>query len=386
MLSGRPSGEVFQQPAKTPEVVRSRNTNSEFDACNDGDFVVCRYCNISSLDNIPIPIVAAVRSTFWANPLSMGSGATIAEAKENALAEAIEFEALEHVPVIAKRASYSVLSLDPNTVDPATIPGCRKDQYSPSRTIDWVTCHELFSNSACNIPHSAIGFSADLIFDFSTNGMGVSDSRSNALTHALHETIERHVISTEVFDSQGQLRTSALELFEPKHQLPFHLTEWIIRRKGGVFPFWIKNDSGLHVFMTFLVSGQEPGLGARNSMTIGYGCSDDIRLAFQKSFKEALQVHIAYVNGARPGLNSRHFSGKDSGIHEWLRALRPTGAFSSSKSLVRTVDWQVRFNDAMTAVSRLGAKSILSYDFPKVNARHVVKVLVPDLHFDHRLF
>ena len=255
--------------------------------------------------------------------------------------------------------------VDTEFPDLTTLPGYDEAQFDKARVVDWVPCDDLMSGNAHVLPYSALAFSDDPAFRFTTNGMGVSGDRSLGLRHAIEEAIERHVISTSAI-RLGCLRTENLELFDVDGVLPRTLSDWLVRRDGALYPLWIANDFGFHVFMTFLSarSGKhDDAFESRRAITVGYGCSDDIRAAFQKSLKESLQVRLAYASGARSGLREDHFHQSPSNVQTWLEGLSHTGKFQHFRAVGREGSPQEWLKYSLSRLYGKGIRSLLVYEF-----------------------
>lgn len=347
---------------------------------------ISRYCALSGLDDLPLTVVAAVRSNFRANPISIGSADSLKDAMRNAHAEAVELASIETMPSESLRATFRELACTGGAIDPVSIQGCRKEKYHENRPIEWVKALDLKRKDTVLIPWSALAFSHDHMFDFSTNGMGVAQSSDAATLHALFEVIERHIVSTVAFGVNGCLDMTKLELFDPCDRLPVELQLWLSARCGGVFPLWIENSLGVHVFMTFIsISKQTSSVNDGCKVSVGYACSDNIHEAFDRSIHEALRVHIAYISGARPGLKAGHHGQRAQKIKKILESIPRTGSFRYFKKNSLT-DVSVRLRHISETLKENGFPRILSYSYPSIDKHTAVKVIIPGFQFNHLAF
>lgn len=349
-------------------------------ACSSTADGIARYCGLSGLDDIPWPVVAAVRENFIANPIALGSGYTTVVAKANALAESIEFSALELPPADDNvTASYAAIRGNLGVVEPWRLPGFRPSRFMETEPLVWVQCVDILSGNSALVPHAAIGFAEANPYWFSTNGMAASHCMRQSVVHALLEIAERHIVSMFAIDRNGQLNAGSLRLLDPTPRMSGEFLSWIKRKRGGVFPLRIDNPSDLHCFMTFLVTRED----ALERITIGYGCSEDEADAFDKSLKEAIQVRMAYINGARPGLDDRHFSRGNNIVCDWLDGMRPAATIPV---VTCRASVQERERTVLHELETLGERELFQYSFGPTGDWHVVKILAPRLHFDHRAF
>lgn len=341
---------------------------------------VARFCGLSGLDDLPWEVVAAVRQEFVANPIALGSGRTAGAAVENALAESIEFAALEQpAPDDAVEASYASVRLDAKFVKPWHLPGFRQSLFKSDAPMNWVPCFDILSGEPFFIPHAAIAFNAVNPYWFSTNGMAASKEEQFCLLHALFELAERHIVSEYALRG-SQLNIPKLRLLDPGPRLSPELHDWLLSRMGAIYPLHIDNPSGLHCYMTFLITQEDES----ERITIGYGCSEDEGDAYDKSLKEAAQVRMAYISGARPGLKLEHFSRGTSVVSRWLAGLAPVGSVPVA-SLRQTMEKRVQI--ALEALTFMGERELFRCSFGRrQDAWHVTKILAPRLRFDHRAF
>lgn len=172
---------------------------------------ICEPENITSLDNIGIPVFAVDRpgASEGAVKNYNGKGITVEQAEASAVMEAVErYSAEQRDSDEIVYGTYAQACDVGLTVDP-------KDMILPYRTLDvysdaeiaWVKGWEMFRGSPIWVPACAVFHpyypDTDLpLFRYHTNGIASGNTLEEAILHALFEVVERDAWS--VAESRGK--------------------------------------------------------------------------------------------------------------------------------------------------------------------------------------
>ncbi len=344
---------------------------------------VTRLANLTGLDRIGYPVVAAIRPMSRNLSVSMGKGETLSGAEMSALMEAAELYFSERPDPQPTVACYRDMrpgeALNPELF--AQGPGSNLAETP----LAWVKGQFLTSGDSVLVPWMAISmdFTEEAVrlprpIHSSGTGLAAETVRSSAILHGLLEVIEResHARWNELGNSD-RLRT----LVDAK----------AIEDDGTAALLARIDAAGLHVFIWDLTA--RDGLPcymveivdfAANATTpFAQGVAAHLRpgTAVHKALAEALQVRLTYISGSRDDLNWGEYEGRFNDVVESRRSL--ADAVLGQRPVVTVNDVPSDPDDAISRIlTGLGgeADNALVVDLSPLDAGlAVAKVMIPTL-------
>lgn len=238
-------------------------------------FGVTRLARVTGLDRTGVEVVAAVRPFGHVLQVSQGKGLSLEQARWSALGEAAELAAAE-------------------VIDPSRLVWRADDG---GLMVAWVEGEDLASRAPALVPAQAVFcppagevWLGPMTSRWSSNGLGFHPtSRSRAVTHAVLELIERHVLA-QVLPEGWTPRLAQRRLMAPPP-----LARRLATRGFAAFVFDLSLPSSAPVAGALLFDLQ----GGPVPLTAGYACRRGFRAAAQAALLEAAQSRLTEIHGAR---------------------------------------------------------------------------------------
>jgi YcaO-like protein with predicted kinase domain len=259
---------------------------------------ITRIAVLTGLDNVGIPVAAAIRPNSRSVAVHQGKGIEITAAKASALMEAAETFHAETMQLPLRLASYEELT---NAADPRHLPRAR-GAPEPTRCF-WVEGRDLMSGRPIWVPYELVTADyshpqpADLgFFQATTNGLASGNHPLEAMLHGLYETVERDAVALWRAGTHEAQQRRGVDLASIAGTVCFDLLERF-RQAGTAVRIWdVTSDIGLPVFVCLAMPndatrGIEPELGA--------GCHADRDVALCRALTEAAQARVTRISGAR---------------------------------------------------------------------------------------
>jgi len=256
---------------------------------------ITRVADITNLDRVGIPVFSSIRPMAGAGAITVynGKGATPAEAKVSPMMEGNERFSAEVGDRESVTGSYpAILSRGP-AVDPVTL--ILPAGADPSRSLPWVTGHDLMNGSDVLVPAHAVFHPVPpgypLLFRTNTNGLASGNTREEAIFHALMEIVERDAWSlVETTRNTGPLVVHTGEGLPGELLKRFSDAEVEVRVKN------ITSDLGIP---TFAAVSDDLRLRDPALLTIGMGTHTNARIALLRALTEVAQSRLTQIHGAR---------------------------------------------------------------------------------------
>lgn len=262
---------------------------------------------ITWLDTIGIPIWKA--TVPGSNTLSVNSGKSLDRmlSRAGAIAESIEFAALEGFTGPYLVQSYRQMTAN-RVPDFSILPFAANAQFNLDTFTAWEPMGHLFSKEQYYLPSDSIYIRQRMgqkwrYFMTGSNGCAAAGAVEEALCIALYELIER--------DAWVLCDLARNFLGIPPHKIslddaPEPIADAVDRIKyagSKVMLFDITGDIGIRVFGACLFDIGNPEVGIFS----GYGCSSDPIEAALRAILEACQSRVCYIDGARDDFSRRSF-------------------------------------------------------------------------------
>ncbi|MCA3077702.1 MAG: YcaO-like family protein [Rhodocyclaceae bacterium] len=281
---------------------------------------VTRLANITGLDSIGLPVVAAIRPQSRSLAVSIGKGRTLAEAKLSALMESCEGWHAErlNLPIICQaRREFADPERD-------ALPLTGRYVTAPHRVHDhvallWVQGFDLETSRDCWAPYDLVTLNfvyppgTRPCFQSSSNGLGAGATFGEAVLQGLTELVERDAIACWGKLSADQKKAVQVD----PETLPDGPARDLLQRVRAVsaeIAIWdITSDIGVPGFAVTLLDGNpESGLPLVGAF-MGYGAATCPNRAVMRALSEAVQSRLSLISGSRD----------DLGPWEYQRCRRP---------------------------------------------------------------
>lgn len=354
---------------------------------------ITRLANITGLDNIAIPVVAAIRPNGAASTTALGKGLDLDAARVSALMEAIETWHAEHVDCPLRMRSFATMRERAACIDPRTLPctGRAPDEHEPEL---WVEGRDLFAQRSTWVPWPAVSLLPGLRRAFGglvqdTNGLASGNHLLEASCHALGEVIERDCLvlwrgQRGLHQAPDARRVELDSVDDPACRRVLDA----MRDAGLAVGVWdIATEIGVPAYACLAV---EPPDGRLRVMTadMGSGVHLSPRIALLRALTEAVQARVTFVAGARDNLTREHYArSRNPALHAatWraIRDGRPQLSFDRARDRSTgcfEADLQVLLDGLRGADFHQAVVVDLSHEDLGVP---VVKVIVPGLESMH---
>jgi ribosomal protein S12 methylthiotransferase accessory factor len=352
---------------------------------------ITRVANVTGLDRVGMPVVAVYRPNARSLAVSQGKGLDLEAALASGLMEAIESYHAEHPELALRHASVEELSRRDRVCDTSRLPRVAGRRLHPHRALLWVEGLDLCSQAGVYVPYELVhtNFSLPLppgsgAFLMSSNGLASGNTRSEAVSHALCELIERDALA--LFHAAGGF--SRFELRVDPDSVDDADCSQLLARLGAAelaFGIWeITSDIGLASFVCAVVDRAHDVFHPLYYAT-GSGCHPVREVALLRAITEAAQCRLTYIAGARDdgdrgfferARNPDRIAHMRALIEQPLTAAR---AFRDVPSRVHeTLEEDVRWELQCLGTVGLSQCVVVDLGLPHIGLP-VVRVLVPGL-------
>ena len=305
------------------------------------EFGITRVADLTGLDRIGIPVMAAYRPAATSLVVSMGKGLTADAAYASATMESIELWHAERPSVTVLTGSARQLGLDHSVVAWGPLPRDHRMEFDEDTLTAWVTARSLVDHAETLVPYGVVHTDDDAIvrgdgghFLCTSNGLASGNVAIEAQIHALCELIERD--ATTRWRLAGQPWATVLAESSVHDRACRHLLGRFAEAKLAVIVDDITSDLGV---ATMHATVFEPA-GDPSSLihaTAGMGTHPSRAVALSRALTEAAQSRLALISGARDDLfRDRYAPRADGGsLHDalterWRVASASTRSFADA--------------------------------------------------------
>ena len=279
---------------------------------------ITRVANLTGLDRVGIPVVAAYRPNARSIAVSQGKGLSLAAARASGVLEAIEVWHAERCNLPLRRASATELAASAAVCDLAGLPRASTGSGEPDEPTArrlWVEGRDLVDGSSRWCPLEVVD--ADYTrhapgngspFLRSTNGLASGNGWSEAVSHALCELIERDAVS--VWRARSR-RTGVTDGRVDLSSVDDPACRTLLSRYAAVgidVGVWsVSGDVGIPAFFALIVDAEAPGALEAARPANGKGCHPSKAIALSRALTEAAQSRLTYISGARDDLDDSDY-------------------------------------------------------------------------------
>lgn len=279
---------------------------------------VTRIADLTGLDRLGIPVVAAIRPAAVLLQVSNGKGPTLEAATVGAVMEAAEQAHAEAVPSGMITTSLKALRAEgrpavapedlpvhPSTPEPTPA-------WKERRPIDWMPARDLFDpqGPAHLLPAAAAWLRPRSPFPFGTNGLAAGIDGDAAILHGLLEAIERDAVAAAMAGGLSLRGPHAAVLrTDPAAVMPGALCELVERiRRAGLTVRVLRLTTPQKGVATCLAAILDPdSSSAATLVNIGHASHPYPAVAAEKAILEAAQARMTFLHGTREDLRPAQY-------------------------------------------------------------------------------
>jgi ribosomal protein S12 methylthiotransferase accessory factor len=347
-------------------------------------FGITRLADVTGLDVLGVPTVMAVRPLASTLAVSQGKGATLLLAKVSGAMEAIELwhseravppAVLTGTPAVDLDLQYPLIALERSRESLAT-------EYSP---VDWISARMAVTGRETHVPRAAVqlgDYPRDdwplQLFSTSSNGLASGNTRSEALTHALYEVIERDC--TGILAGIRAVDRTYIDPGSVEDENCAELIERIRRAGGWLELVYVPSPWPVACFVAYL---WHEDFGS--CLVDGSGAHADPAVALSRAITEAAQSRLTFISGTRDDIDPKLYrlshgaSAPPQTAGDFVRWPKAAGAH---RHFFRTDDAEASW--LAEVVARQVGYEPMVVDLSTCEEFAVVKVLCPGLRFDAR--
>jgi YcaO-like protein with predicted kinase domain len=345
---------------------------------------ISRLADVTGLDVIGLPVVAAVRPFTRNLSVSFGKGNCFEQACVSAVMEAAELFFAERPPQPLLMARYC--DITDEALDPRCLQQLDHDDDVAAVRFSWTEGHHRSTGSPILVPWEVVSMdftdearSSRRHLNFGATGLAAGFDEDRAILHGLYEVIERN--AHDAWNQWADLtRLESLVGIRSIEDLETLTLIDKIQHADLDVVIWDMTDRvGVPCYLVEILS-------LRNQTETPYvqGAAADLSpaMAIRRALTEAIQIRLTYISGSRDDLEWTDYGQRYDHMLENRRQLLKVVAGThlvpahdaqspSAKGKIAEVSLRLRaagFEDAI--VVRLTAAN---------DPVHVVKVIVPSL-------
>lgn len=354
---------------------------------------VTRVANLTGLDRIGLPVVAAYRPNSRSLAVHQGKGLDLAAAKASAVMEAVEFWHAEHVLKPLLWARVGDLASRHPVVDLDRLPRRRGRTGGGREPLLWIEGLDLMQGTARWLPYELVHADYTLprapgsgIFQATTNGLASGNHLREAQCHALAEVIERDARALWWLLDDAAKAVTRLDLAAVDDQTTRSVIDTYARAGFAVAVWDITTDVRVPAFLCRIADNA--GQASGGAGFYGSGAHAERSIALLRALLEAAQSRLTTIAGARDdfrpdeyaqyaAFESAAFAQLDSAQGRAGRRFADVPSLAAD-SFDADLEWMLQ---RLTAV---GIKEVVSVELsrPELGVP-VVRIVVPGLEGMH---
>lgn len=266
-------------------------------------FGITRVADITGLDRVGIPVMAAYRPDSWSLAVSMGKGVTAAAARASALMECIELWHAERTTLSLVWGSVEELEDAHHVVDWSRLSSAPNRAFSGDTATAWVEAVSLVHGSRALVPYETVHTDGRFPeppgsgwFACTSNGLASGNNVVEAKVHALCEIIERDAVT--FWQLAGGPPVTAIDPGTVEDNLSRDLLDRLAAAGLAVLLHDLTSDVGVATVQCTLFE-RDPDPNLIVYATTGAGCHPAPTVALLRAVTEAAQSRLTLISGAR---------------------------------------------------------------------------------------
>lgn len=351
---------------------------------------ITRVADITGLDRIGIPVVAAIRPNSRSVSVAQGKGLTLNAARASAVMEAIEGYHAEHASLPLLHGSAVELSAAHPIVDWQGLPLQNSSTFHADLPLLWTPALSLGSGANLLVPYELVhtDFRKPLpagsgAFLMSSNGLASGNNLAEALSHGICELVERDANTLFVVSGGMQRGTARVQPASVTDDACQALLACFERAQLDVAIWETTADVGLPSFLVKIVD-RDPHVARPMPPMTGSGCHPRRHIALSRALTEAAQGRLTIIAGARDDLSAPGFD-DDGARQEAAEARARLGRMAALRSFQQAPDFDQPTIEEDVALeleclARAGLEQVLSVNLSRAEIGvAVVRVIIPGL-------
>jgi ribosomal protein S12 methylthiotransferase accessory factor len=353
------------------------------------DMGVTRIANLTGLDVLGMPVVAAVRPNSRSLAVHQGKGLSLVAAKVSAIMEAAEAFHAEYMDAplrFGRRDEMKVPTVDPNRLARGT-----GDADPATTRILWAEGTDLATGGPRWVPYETVN--ADYtapqppgsgLFQATTNGLGAGNHPIEAMVHALAEVVERDAVSLWHADGAAEARSArAIDPASVTDPECLGLLRRLAVCRVTVGIWDVSSDARLPTFVCLLVPPDDRPDGVEPE--IGDGCHVVPGIALLRAMTEAAQARITRISGARDDYSYESYGAEARAARlaiarRWLAAARGKTRSFRDRPITGGPTLQHDLDVMLEHLAQIGCNQVVWIDLTKPEIGIPVgRVVVPGL-------
>lgn len=346
-------------------------------------FGITRVSRLTGLDQIGVPVWAAVRPNARALSVCQGKGISDADARASATMEALERAVAEQPSIAQEWAAADELASSRTVFDPVEeLLAAGTPAFDRRHAISWVKATSLIDGGEVLVPFEAVELDRTKACRYwqSSDGLASGNTVGEAVFHGLLERIERDADTLWKINPPARRRE---DCFDPAdlHDAVLNMLVGRVRDAGlRLTVFDMTSENGIPAVSALV--GPLPTRNAAASLpfaTGGSGAHPDAARATIRAVTEAIQSRLTLISGARDDLvASLYDNALPQAVAEDLSAaarLAPPADVFRDRHGIGTQTAAIIESLRASGLSRIHAVHLN----PSEDRFAVVKVLVPEL-------
>jgi YcaO-like protein with predicted kinase domain len=347
---------------------------------------ITRLANLTGLDRIGYPVVAAIRPKSLSLTVSMGKGATLEQAQTAAIMEAAELYFSERPPGDTITASFGELG-EGRAIDPKQFEPMCASETLHAMPLEWVKGKCLLLGVDLWVPWQAVSMDLSIhleatprVLRHGSTGLAASFDLIGASLHGLCEVIERDSHNTwnglsdtarlqTLVDVRASSNADLASLLDRIHDAGLHLFLWDMTGQGS-----------LPCYLAELVDFASD---APTAFAQGVAAHMRTSTAIDKAIAEALQVRLTYISGSRDDLDWTDYGSRYDAVvasRKWLSTLPLQYRKASHDHNITNPDVKSAFNEICQRLEHRGISQVVVVPLsPPDHNLCAVKIIVPGL-------
>jgi YcaO-like protein with predicted kinase domain len=313
VISGWGSGASFDTKVVTTGTHRGRPFAETWAAVKPRlwDMGITRVANVTGLDDIGIPVIMVTRPNARTLAVSQGKGLTLEAARLSGVGEAAELFHAEEADLRVIRATPPEMARRAPVVDTDRLPlEPAGNSVSEEHALDWVEGDDLLSGGQRWVPHDCVAVGRTLpqwrTFASTSSGLAAGNSRSEALSHAICEAVERH--SMTIWNSlPGVLKNATgVDLASVEDEACRTLLDRCAQAGVAVGVWNMTGQVEIPAFACRIAQRRFDG-GRMVPSASGFGCHPSREVALARAITEAVQSRLTHIAGVRDDMTEAQY-------------------------------------------------------------------------------
>ena len=266
-------------------------------------FGITRVADITGLDRIGIPVLAAYRPVARSLAVSMGKGATTAAAAASAVMESIELWHAERPDLPLQWGSAGALAELQRVIDWSGLPRMPGTWFESTTPTAWVESVCLSDGETVLVPFECVHTDGRLPepagsgwFVSTSNGLASGNTVAEAQIHSLCEVIERDAVT--LWRLGGDVEATTIDADSVTDPVCLDLLGRLRAADLAVLLHDATSDIGITTIHCTLFE-QNPEGPLAVYTTCGMGCHLSPAIAVARALTEAAQSRLTLISGAR---------------------------------------------------------------------------------------